>query len=126
MIEARHAGARRQRDAELLPQTLARELELLDRRAEHVLDDHQPRVRRDDQPLRRDQAVSDLARVLVHQRDGGNQLPDQAERGIDVELQVPLVGDRRMSESRVPSTWSETIARPGAGTWTRSMRRTRA
>ena len=100
MIEAQHAGAGRQRDAELLPQTLARELELLDRRAEHVLDDHQTRVRRHDQPLRRDQAVRDLARVLVHQRDRGHELTDQAERRVDVELQVALVG--RTEDVRQP------------------------
>ena len=92
MIEPRQPGARRHRDPELLPETLARELELLDRGAEHVLDDHEPCVRRDDQALRRDQAVRDLAGVLVHQRDGRHQLSNQAQRRIDVELQIALAG----------------------------------
>ena len=93
MIEARQPGARRHRDPELLPQPLAAELQLLDRRGDDVLDDHQPRVRRHDQPLGRDQAVRDVARVLVQQRDGRHQLANQAERGVDVELQAALLRD---------------------------------
>ena len=93
MIEARQAGARRHRDAELLPQPIAAELQLFDGRRHHVLDDHQARMRGDDHALGRDQSVRDFARVLVQQRHGGNELADQAQRGVDVELQVALVRD---------------------------------
>ena len=93
MIEARHARARRHRDPELLPEPLAAELQLLDRGREHVLDDHQARVRRHHEPLGCDQAVRDLARVLVQERNRRDQLTNEAERGVDVELQVPLVRD---------------------------------
>ena len=92
MIEARQARARRHRDPEFLPEPVAAELQLLDRGRQHVLDDHQARVRRHHQPLGRNQAVRDLARVLVQQRDRRNELSNQAERGVDVELQIPLVG----------------------------------
>ena len=93
MIEARQPGARRHRDAELLPEPIAAELQLLDRGAEHVLDDHEPRVRGDDQPLGRDQAVRDVARVLVQHGDRRHELADQAQRGVDVELQLLLLRD---------------------------------
>ena len=93
MIEARQAGARRHRDAELLPQPIAAELQLLDGGRHDVLDDHQARMRGDDHALGRDQSVRDFARVLVQQRHGGNELADQAQRGVDVELQVALVRD---------------------------------
>src|SRR5262245_13087263 len=52
-------------------------------------------MRRDDGPLGRDQAVRNLARVLVQERDGRHQLANQAERSVDVELQVALVGDAK-------------------------------
>ena len=120
-------GARRHRDAELLPQPLAAELQLLDRGAEHVLDDHQPRVRRHDEPLRRDQTVRDVARVLVQHGDRRHQLPDQAERGVDVELQVALVRDAQdVGEPRAFDVIGHDRERRAPGTCTRSMRRTRA
>ena len=76
LIEARQAGGARQRDPEILPEPLPCEAQLFDRGAQHVLDDHQPRVRRDDQAFRRDQAVGDVAGVLVQQGNRGDQLPD--------------------------------------------------
>ena len=91
MVEARHARARRHRDAELLPEPLAAELQLFDGGGEDVLDDDQPRVRRDDQTLGRDQTVRDFARVLVQERNRRDQLANQTQRGVDVELQVALV-----------------------------------
>ena len=69
MIEAAHADGGRQRDAQLLPQPLAVVLQPLDRRAEHVFDDHQARARSDDEPLGRDQSVRDIARIFVQQRE---------------------------------------------------------
>ena len=98
MIEARKPRARRHRDAELLPQAIAAELELLDRGAEHVLDDDEPRVRRHDEALGRDQPVRDVACIFVQHRDRRHQLPDQAKRRVDVDLQA-LVRARRMSKA---------------------------
>ena len=91
MVEPGHAGRRRNRDPELLPQAFAGELQLLDARSEHVLHDHQPRVRRDHQALGRDQSVRGVARVLVQQRHRRYQLPNQAQRRVGVELQPALV-----------------------------------
>ena len=93
MIEARQPGARRHGDAEVLPQPIAAELQLLDRGAEHVLDDDEPRVRRHDEPFGRQEAVRDVARVLVEHGDRRHELPNQAERRVDVELQAALVRD---------------------------------
>jgi hypothetical protein len=95
MIESRQAGARRHRNTEFLPQPLTAELQLLDGRGQYVLDDHQTRVRRDDQSLGRQESVCDLACVLVQQRDGGYELADQAQRSIDIELQISLVRDAK-------------------------------
>ncbi len=91
MIEPRHAGAWRHRDSELLPEPIAAELQLLDGCRQHVLDDHEARVRRHDQPLRSDETVRDLARVLMQQRDRRHELANQAECRVDVELEVALV-----------------------------------
>jgi hypothetical protein len=93
VIEPRRAGARRHRDPELIPQALARELELLDRGGDDVLDDDEPRMRGHDQALGRDQAVRDVARILVPQRDRRHQLANQADGGVDVQLQPALVRD---------------------------------
>ena len=93
MIEARQAGARRHGDPEILPQPIAAELQLLDRGAQHVLGDDEPRVRCHDEPLGRQQAVRDVARVLVQHRNRGHELANQAQRRVDVELQAALVRD---------------------------------
>ncbi|HEX7781018.1 MAG TPA: pyruvate formate lyase family protein, partial [Vicinamibacterales bacterium] len=78
-------------DAEAL--AVAAELQLLDRSREHVLDDHQPGVGRDDQPLWRDQPVSDVPCVLVEQREGGHQLPYEADSRIGIQLEPAFVRD---------------------------------
>jgi hypothetical protein len=57
VIETGHPGRRRDRDAELLPETVTRELKLFDPGSEHVLDDHESRMRRHHETLRRDQSV---------------------------------------------------------------------
>ena len=88
MIESRQACAGRHRDAEFLPQPIAAVLQLLDRRTEHVLEDDQPRVRRDDEALRRNQSMRHIAGVLVQHRDRWNQLPNEAERRVDIELEL--------------------------------------
>ena len=124
MIESRRAGARRQRDAQVLPQTLAVVLQLLDRRSQHVLGNHQPRVRRDDQTLGRDQAMRDVAGILVQERNRRHQLTNQAQRRAQIEMEPPLGAPpaecrRAASPRRDPQ---RSRGRPG---W-RSTRRTRA
>ena len=105
MIESRCAGARRQRDAQVLPQTLAVVLQLLDGGAQHVLRNHQPRVGRDDQTFGRQQAVRDVTGIFVKERNRRHELTNQAERRAQIEVESPLArATRRMSESRVPST----------------------
>ncbi len=58
-----------------------------------MLHDHQSRVRRHHEALGRNQPVRDLAGVLVQQRHRRHELPDEAERRVDVELKAPLVRD---------------------------------
>ena len=93
MIEAREAGARRHGDAEILPQPIAAELQLLDGGAQHVLGDHEPRVRRHDETFGRQEAVRDVAGVLVQHGNGRHELANQAQRRVDVELEAALVRD---------------------------------
>jgi hypothetical protein len=65
MIEPRQPGTGRQRNPEILPETVATELQLLHRSGQHMLHNHQPRVWRDDEAFGRDEPVRNLARVLV-------------------------------------------------------------
>ena len=104
MIEPGDAGARRHRDPQVVPQPLARELQLLHRRSEHVLDDDEAGARRDDQPLGRDEAVRDVACILVQQRDRGHELAQQAQRRVEIERQPRACATRSISDSRIPST----------------------
>ena len=83
---------RRQGDAEVLPVALRRETQLLERGAEHVLGDDDARVAGDEDALRRQRAVAG-APLLVQRGDGGGDLPDDAERGIDLDGNQALVGD---------------------------------
>ena len=71
------------------------QLQLLERRAEHVLHDHETRVRPDDDPLRREGAVARVGRGLVKQGDGGHELSNETERGVDVERKQDLLGIRQ-------------------------------
>ena len=93
VIEARQTGARRHRDAELLPQAIASELQLFDRGAEHVLHDDEACVRRDNQSFRCDESMGNIARVLVQDGDRGHQLTNEAERRVDVDLQALVFGN---------------------------------
>ena len=69
------------------PVAFAREKQLLERGSEHVLDDHQSTVRRDDQTLGTQRAVRRIAGGLVQNRDGGNELTNQTERDVEVNRQ---------------------------------------
>ena len=60
LIERRGVGADRQRDAELLPEALARPLHGFERAAEHVFGDDEPRVGRQQQAFGADAAVADV------------------------------------------------------------------
>ena len=91
LIEPREANRARQRDAQLVPVPLLRKAQLLEGRAERVLDDHEPGVRRDHQSLGTERAVGHIAGRLVQDGDGGDQLPNQAQGRVDVEAQLPFV-----------------------------------
>jgi hypothetical protein len=58
-----------------------------------VLDDDHPGAGRDDQPFGREQAVGDVARILVQQRDRRHQLAKQAQRRVQIDLETALGGD---------------------------------
>ncbi len=76
-----------------MPQPLAPVLHLFDCRAAHVFRDDQTSVRRDHEALGADQAVGRVACVLVQEHQRRYELPDQAQRGIDIELQPAVLGD---------------------------------
>jgi hypothetical protein len=65
MIEAERRRHLRQRDTKLFPISRLRISQLFDGSAEHVLDDHQIRVRRNDDALGRNRAVDDVRSLLV-------------------------------------------------------------
>ena len=94
LIESRQIGRLRHGKPQVVPVALGREAHLLQRGAHHILDDQKAPVRGDDQPLRSDRGVRkslDVPGVLVQCGDGGHQLADQAERGVDVQVD-PAVG----------------------------------
>ena len=100
MVQARGACPRRDGDAQVLPQPLPAVGKRLDGCAEHVLDEHDARVGRHQDAFRGQRAVADVARVLVKHRDGGDNLSQQAQRGVDV--QVEIEGVRDLENSRQP------------------------
>ncbi len=77
--------------------------------------------------LGRDQPVRDFARVLVQQGHRRHELTNQAERRVDVELQVPLVRDTQdVRQPRALDVVGDDRPDQAPATCTRSMRRTRA
>ena len=64
-IELRPGAGTRQRNAERLPVLLVGVMELIECRAQHVLDEHQTRLRRDDDALGANRAVTDVRHLLV-------------------------------------------------------------
>ena len=56
-----------------------------------MLDNNQPRVGGHEEALGRNQAVRDIARIFVQHRDCRNQLPNEAERRVDVQVERALV-----------------------------------
>ena len=69
-----------------------REPKLLEGRSQDVLDNNEARIRGDDESLGAEGAVGHVARVFVEQRHGRDELPDQRERGVDVQRQLALFG----------------------------------
>jgi hypothetical protein len=64
-------------DAEIPPQLIGRQPQLIERRADDVFDDDDAAVGRDDDPFRRQRAVGDAAAVRVEIRHCGRQLTNQ-------------------------------------------------
>jgi hypothetical protein len=89
VIEARQPRRRRQCDPQFAPVAFARKAQLLERGAEHVLDHHDACVRRDDEPLRTDGAVRDVARAFVQHRHRRHELADEMQRDGDVDGDWP-------------------------------------
>ena len=74
---------------------LVRVMQLIERGAEHVLDDDEPRLRRDDDALGTDRAVADVRHLLMQERERVNELPDQAERRVGLDRQQPRFRERQ-------------------------------
>ena len=88
VVEPRDAGARRHRHAQVLPQPLAAVAELLDRRAEHVLDDHDARA--GVMTMRSGaSAPCETSRAFWWSiAIAGHELADEAQRGVDVQIET--------------------------------------
>jgi hypothetical protein len=56
-----------------------------------VFDDDEAGVGSDDQAFGRDQPVRDVARVFMKHGNGRHQLANQAQRGVDIQLQLLLL-----------------------------------
>ena len=77
----------------VLPQTPAGKLQLLERRAEHVLGNHEPAVGRHDETLRRERAMCHLRSHAVKHPHGSQKLPDHVERAVEIDANPPLLGE---------------------------------
>ena len=83
-------------------------------------------LRSDDQALGRDQPVRDIARVFVQHRNGRHQLSNEAQGGVDIELQLLLLRDaQNVRQPRAFEMIRDDRERRG-GAIARSTRRTRA
>ncbi len=100
LIETRGFVRWRQSDAKLPPVAFRRPAQLLERGAEHVFRDHDPGVGRDDDAFGPNRAVRQIAAALMQHGDGGNELADEVQRGVDVYRDRPL--RRRRQQIRQP------------------------
>ena len=73
---------------------LVRVVQLIERGAEHVLDDDETRLRRDDETLGPDRAVAQVRRLLMQHRQRVHELTNEAERGVGLDRQQPRFGER--------------------------------
>jgi len=95
MVEAGKIRGFRHGHPQVVPVALGCVANLLERCAHHVLDDEQPAVRRHDEALGRNGPVSealDVARVLVQRGNRRHELPNKAQRRIDIEVDAPIGG----------------------------------
>ena len=76
-----------------LPQTQAAKLQLLERRSEHILGNHEPAFGRHDETLRRERAVCHLRSHTVKHPHGSQKLPDHIERAVEIDSNPPLLGE---------------------------------
>ena len=99
------------------PQPLARVVQLLEARRQHVLGQNQAALRRENQPLGPDRADRGVALMAREQRHGRNELPQQRQHGADVDRQlVALDDDASTSARRQPGARSEnssSVSSPG-------------
>ena len=110
----------------VLPQTQAGKLQLLERRAEHILGNHEPAFGRHDDTLRRERAVCHLRIHTVKRPHGSQELPDQDRTRCRDRFQPAAARrDPRRGTDALPATHSDVTARLEAGSLRRSARRTR-
>ena len=69
-------------------------MKLIECRAKHVLDEDEPRLRRDDDALGSNGAMTDIRHLLMQEREGVNQLADQAERGVGLNREQTRFRER--------------------------------
>jgi hypothetical protein len=107
LIDQRQARRSRNGHPELSPQSIFRELQLFERRAQNMFDDDEARIRRDDDAFGTERSVRCISRVLVECCHRGHELPDEAQRRVASEDNVLL--RRRREQIR------EANARHGVG-----------
>ena len=69
-------------------------MKLIECRAKHVLDEDEPRLRRDDDALRSNGAVTDVRHLLMQECEGVNELADQAKRGVGLDREQARFRER--------------------------------
>jgi hypothetical protein len=85
LIGARQSDRLGHDDPQVSPQPLASEIQFLEGRAEGVLRNHQPGLRRHDQPLDREHSDCRFAVVTAEKCDGRQQLPEQRDDDGDID-----------------------------------------
>ncbi len=83
----------RQGRAELPPAPLLIETRAFDRRAKHVVDDHQPRLGREHEPFGRKRTMAHMRHGFVQRGGIDQQLSQQAERAIEFKGNQSPFGD---------------------------------
>ena len=100
-------------------------MQLIERGAEHVLDDDETRLRRDDETLGPDRAVAQVRRLLMKHRQRVHELTNETERRVGLDRQQPRLGERENLGEPHAGTWSDTTASVVPVLPTRSTPRTR-
>ncbi len=68
-------------------------MELLECRTQYVVDEHQPRLRRDDDALGTNRAVTDVRHLLVQKRECMNELTNETECGVGLDGEHARFGE---------------------------------